>query len=274
MSIARVISVSSLFVLLTLVSQIGGLVYIVWWLFIQKHIKLRSGFWTRTARFASFIALHSICSLLIVPHFAPVFGREALPISSDKLTCSNLVNVICCRNYVRTGITEELNNITDRARILAQNKEVKLVYLDACFPFGDGFPLLPHLSHSTGNEVDLAFCYTQSGEYLAGEIPNYIGYGMFEDPNAGEFDQTRVCYENGYWQYGLLEAIAIDWNPGMQMDDEITKAVGQACVESSMIRRIFLEPHLKSRWNLGDKVRFHGCHAVRHDDHFHLDFDK
>lgn len=38
------------------------------------------------------------------------------------------------------------------------------------------------------------------------------------------------------------------------------------------IGKLFLEPHLKSRWRLGayDKIRFHGCKAVRHDDHLHI----
>ena len=38
------------------------------------------------------------------------------------------------------------------------------------------------------------------------------------------------------------------------------------------IDKIFLEPHLKSRLRLSSygKIRFHGCAAVRHDDHIHI----
>ena len=35
--------------------------------------------------------------------------------------------------------------------------------------------------------------------------------------------------------------------------------------------RLSHAPHLKARLGLNsNKVRFHGCHAVRHDDHFHV----
>lgn len=39
------------------------------------------------------------------------------------------------------------------------------------------------------------------------------------------------------------------------------------------VRKIFIEPHLKERLGLSqyDKIRFHGCHAVRHDDHIHIE---
>jgi len=35
--------------------------------------------------------------------------------------------------------------------------------------------------------------------------------------------------------------------------------------------KVFVEPHLKTRMKLVDsKIRFHGCGAVRHDDHIHI----
>ncbi|NNE79114.1 MAG: hypothetical protein HKN18_02480 [Silicimonas sp.] len=35
--------------------------------------------------------------------------------------------------------------------------------------------------------------------------------------------------------------------------------------------KIFLEPHLADRLGVaGDKVRFQGCRAARHDDHIHI----
>jgi hypothetical protein len=37
------------------------------------------------------------------------------------------------------------------------------------------------------------------------------------------------------------------------------------------IGKIFIEPHLITRLSLTtDKIRFHGCQAVRHDDHIHI----
>lgn len=46
----------------------------------------------------------------------------------------------------------------------------------------------------------------------------------------------------------------------------------QAFSEQTLIEKLFLEPHLKKRWQLEayDKIRLHGCRAVRHDDHLHV----
>lgn len=43
-------------------------------------------------------------------------------------------------------------------------------------------------------------------------------------------------------------------------------------IKNPAVRKIFLEPHLKTRLKLSkySKIRFHGCHSVRHDDHIHL----
>ena len=40
---------------------------------------------------------------------------------------------------------------------------------------------------------------------------------------------------------------------------------------NKLIGKLFIEPHLKSRMNLtNSKIKFHGCQAVRHDDHIHV----
>ena len=42
-------------------------------------------------------------------------------------------------------------------------------------------------------------------------------------------------------------------------------------LKNSNTHKIFIEPHLKQRLGIkNQKVRFHGCGAVRHDDHIHL----
>lgn len=54
--------------------------------------------------------------------------------------------------------------------------QIRISYLDANFPFKDGFPLLPHLSHDDGRKVDIAFMYRyqsddslrKKGEFLSG----------------------------------------------------------------------------------------------------------
>jgi hypothetical protein len=37
------------------------------------------------------------------------------------------------------------------------------------------------------------------------------------------------------------------------------------------VEKLFLEPYLKRNLGISHaKVRFQGCHSVRHDDHIHL----
>ena len=61
------------------------------------------------------------------------------------------------------------------------------LYLDGNFPFVDGFPLLPHLSHNDGRKLDLAYYYASLDKaYLPGSMRSSIGYWAFEQPGAGD----------------------------------------------------------------------------------------
>jgi murein endopeptidase len=50
-----------------------------------------------------------------------------------------------------------------------------------------------------------------------------------------------------------------------------TKALVELFANDSRIGKIFIEPHLQLRLHItSNKIRFHGCRAVRHDDHIHV----
>ncbi|MEQ8686096.1 MAG: hypothetical protein RIE86_12430 [Imperialibacter sp.] len=148
----------------------------------------------------------------------------------------------------------------------------KTNYLDANFPFFDQFPLLPHLSHNDGKKLDLAFYYIQ-GNSRSDSAPSFIGYGVYDEPKSGESDYPAICKQKGYWQYGLLSSVVPQWNKGDYKLDIVrtTELIKMLAVEHAT-SKVFIEPHLKQRWHLGrfDKIRFHGCQAVRHDDHIHI----
>lgn len=148
-----------------------------------------------------------------------------------------------------------------------------LNYLDANFPFFDGFPLLPHLSHNDGNKLDLSFCYNDSrSNNFTNEVPSWSGYGVCEEPQSMETNTPVVCVAKGYWQYSLLKKL----NPQNKKSDFIfneqkTKSLILMITNEASIGKVFLEPHLKMRLGLeSNKIRFHGCQAVRHDDHLHI----
>ncbi len=57
-----------------------------------------------------------------------------------------------------------------------------------------------------------------------------------------------------------------------KLDEERTRELVRLFAEDKSVRKILIEPHLKSRLKLGqyDKIRFQGCKAARHDDHIHV----
>jgi len=146
-------------------------------------------------------------------------------------------------------------------------------YLDANFPFFDGFPLLPHLSHNDGKKIDFAFYYKHinTGE-SNNKSPSFLGYGAFENPGRNEVNYPERCRKDGYIMYNLLEFIEpIIQNEKYVLDVDRTRELVTLLTEDPMISKIFIEPHLKVRWKLEgySKIRFQGCHSVRHDDHIH-----
>ncbi|WP_216823404.1 penicillin-insensitive murein endopeptidase [Niastella vici] len=146
-------------------------------------------------------------------------------------------------------------------------------YLDANFPFVNGFPLFPHLSHNDGKKMDLAFCYKDKQSLQeTNATPSPIGYGICEEPTAAEKNTTDFCVQQGYWQYSLLKSLMPQ---GRKKDfvfyPEKTRSLVELFAHDNRIGKIFIEPHLKLRLQLtSDKIRFHGCQAVRHDDHIHV----
>lgn len=195
-----------------------------------------------------------------------------LPLSHKSLKPLNIATCILNRHYV----VPKLRSI---AIVVADNMEkeypdTKILYLDANFPFLNGFPLIPHLSHCDGEKMDFAFCYknTHSGTPV-NDAPSWIGYGICEEPQENEENRPANCEQLGYYQYDILRKMVPQANKEVfTFDADKTRNLIVLFAEKKDIGKIFLEPHLKTRLVLGEyqKIRFHGCQAVRHDDHFHV----
>ena len=58
----------------------------------------------------------------------------------------------------------------------------------------------------------------------------------------------------------------------LELDKEKTIILIQQLLSISNSEKLFIEPHLKQTlgFNNNSKIRFHGCQAVRHDDHIHF----
>ncbi|MEO0338163.1 MAG: hypothetical protein AAF242_03020 [Bacteroidota bacterium] len=263
--------------LLTLITQIGGVVYLLY-LPIKRYLhKNYQASWSRLAlRWFSFSLLYLLITLFVVPPVASSLGRVPLPWLATKdhpLKAHNiLVSPLLNRHYVKPELKAIALEIAQKMR--AENSQLTLTYLDANFPFMDGFPLLPHLSHDDGRKLDLAFVYKNQ---KTGKVKKRgygpIGYGRCDWPKKGESDYPALCREKGKWLYdGLALLQPQRKNGNIQTDPALNKTLINLLRREQMIHRIYLEPHLEMRW-LGknyDKIRPAGCHAVRHDDHIHI----
>ncbi|MFT4251117.1 MAG: hypothetical protein QM608_01360, partial [Caulobacter sp.] len=148
-------------------------------------------------------------------------------------------------------------------------------YLDAGFPFFDGFPLPPHLSHRDGLKIDLAYFYRErSGAVVNDGTASPIGYWAYEGPKAGE---ARPCAGYGRanlrWNFDALQPLATRRADSVRTAEALRWLSHEG--RAFGVKKILLEPHLKARWAPDvDMIRFQGCRAARHDDHLHLELSK
>lgn len=248
--------------LLTILTQIGGIVYLLA-LIVAAQVKSK---W-RFKQFSLFLGFYTIATFLIVPLLAPLGGRE--PVSHNyNITATNYLTVLLNRNYVRPALNQVL---VTTAKSL-EPTGVQLRYLDANFPFFNGFPLLPHLSHSDGKKIDLSLVYETKDHELTTLQKSRSGYGAFVGPKSHEVDQIKKCISGGYWQYDFPKYLTLGQiNPELIFSELGTKLLVKQLLKQQAVRKIFIEPHLKNRLGLSsNRVRYHGCRAVRHDDHIHV----
>ncbi|WP_120498635.1 hypothetical protein [Kiloniella sp. EL199] len=265
-----------IFVVFTVVTQIGGIAYLLSLFFrryIARNCKLKFGY-----SFLLFIIFYGFLwgsSIFI----APQFGRVALPCFSDqpdKILVQSPLYCMLNRQYVSPKLLHVGNALaTD------MNTRFPGTYtlaLDANFPFFDGFPLLPHLSHDDGKKLDIAFYYRDNKNmYAAGETKSPIGYWGFEQPTGSH---SQLCSNsNQNWDFRW----DMDWfqmlnKQHYQLDPKRTStALRWLTTEgrSYGVSKVFIEPYLTKRLGVSNEIiRFQGCKAARHDDHIHIQITK
>ncbi|KLN62021.1 hypothetical protein WH96_00265 [Kiloniella spongiae] len=263
-------------VILTVITQIGGVAYLLSLVF-KKYIarvgKLKFGY--GFLLFAIFYGLLWGGSIFI----APQFGRVALPCFSDqtdKIAVQSPLYCLLNRHYVTPKLLELGNALA--SSIDARFPRTQTQALDANFPFFDKFPLLPHLSHDDGRKLDIAFYYrNDKNEYVVGKTKSPIGYWGFEQPTDS---RSQLCSNNDdNWNLRW----DMDWfqflnKQHYQLDRERTSVALQWLAnqgQSYKVSKIFVEPYLAKRLGVSNKIiRFQGCRAARHDDHIHIQIAK
>lgn len=149
-------------VLLTLLTQIGGAVWLVTRVLLRRR---RAGVAVFLALFLGLYAAGTALNYAV----APIFGRVPLPCFDDGTSRLKMQSPLFCvlnRQYV-------VPELKEAAAALSRHMDqafpgTTTLALDANFPFFDGFPLFPHLSHSDGRKLDVAFFYQDAeGSYAA-----------------------------------------------------------------------------------------------------------
>ena len=250
-------------IILTLSTQIGGLIYMLVLLVVKRktpHFKIK--------RFGSFVVIYLGVNLLLIPNLAPVFGREKIA-ESEHVVARTFMTNLMNRNYVRPELNASLQIIAKGLN--KKHPGIKFVYLDANFPFINKFPLLPHLSHNDGKKIDVSFIYSDEGK-VTNKKPSISGYGFFEGPKPKEYNQIEKCIEKGKWQYDFTKYFTFGTiNSDLLFSERATKDLILEILKQPSTGKLFIEPHLKIRLKLkNQKIRYHGCQAVRHDDHIHF----
>lgn len=236
---------------------------------LLARLTSRLGRYSFIVAVAAFAVIYLLITFAVVPQLAQFSGRVPLPCrASDRLPLgpARLGYCLLGRNYIQSeaaGVVEAL------AREIGSKSGGITAYLDAGLPFG-GLPLLPHLSHHDGRKLDVAFRYRSRATGLPAESSGSpIGYWVYEQPQPGE---PRPCDGREGWLRWDLEWL--QWlGDRHELDEAATRDVILAFADRPEVEKILLEPHLRERLRItSPKVRFQGCAAARHDDHFHVQF--
>ncbi len=237
----------TIIVILTLLTQVGG----VAWLFALAF--------RRTL--LAFAVIYFALSVVTV-WVAPNFGRVALScFESRPLEMQSWMYCALNRNYVTPELAQVLIDTAEEME--RRYPGTKTLVLDANFPYFDGFPLLPHLSHDDGEKADLAFYYADASGYLPGAVRSPIGYFAFEQGPT----HCQPTWPTLRWDFNAVQSLWRDYD----LDPERNRAVLEVLSNDPRVGRIFVEPHLVESLEAGsDRIGFQGCRAARHDDHIHM----
>jgi hypothetical protein len=270
-SIVKWFFILIIFIVLTALTQIGGVVFVISVFLVSWLLGHRWNFLLRwITHIVGFAILYAAVTVAAVPPLAREFGRHPLPCLPAADRPYGAVHPALCllnRHYASASAHRVLSALTKEMN--SQFPGTTVLYLDAGFPFLDGFPMLPHLLHDDGRSVDLAFFYTNArGVYQRGRTRSPIGYWAFEQPRKGD---PRPCLQDKglglRWDLGFLQKY---WKP-YKLDEKRTAAMVQWLVTEGAnlgVQRVYLEPHLVNRLKIASPfLRFQGCRSERHDDH-------
>lgn len=272
-----IIGVIIIFAVLTTVTQLGGVVFLL--ALLVAWCLRHSGLARPVAILAAlvfFLAAVPLLNRYAVPPLAALGGREPLPCAATAEHPYAALSPVYCvlgRNYVRTRTKAMLDAMaTDLAKTYPG---LVVATLDAGYPFIDGFPLPPHLSHDDGKRIDLAYFYKDGfGNAVSLTTPSPLGYWGFETLRQGEASpcDDKVRWLTLRWDMGWFQPFL---RQDLMLDEDRTAGLLRWLVEQGPahgVSKVLLEPHMAKRLHVTSPlIRFQGCRAARHDDHIHVE---
>jgi len=256
--------------ILTIFTQVGGLLI---WPFLSRNPH-DIGWMFRIKRVAYPILSYLIGSQIILPLLSPFWGMHALPCNSSRhLQALSSITCLCNRNYIQKHALDTLKSIERSIERISPQRPI--LYLDANFPF-PYMHMLPHLNHSKGDGIDLAFFWKnpQTGAYE--RPPSPFGYGGFVQPKT-----PRPCNPYDTFQIAGRMALDLRWDyqwlqPFLSestFDTSLNRTLMGFLDSQKNVQSITLEPHLHS--TIGTrKTISNSCKIARHDDHIYVLFQQ
>jgi len=276
MKVLNILVIIILFVILTALSQVGGIILLLWLLLYQFFKKRFKNAWVRRGvHVGGFVVFYLFLMFVIIPPLARIQDRVPLPMSkSGALVPVTYWTAIFGRNYIKSEGRAKLENIAEA--YVKKHPDLKVKYMDCNYPFRINMPgtknvwilegLLPHITHD-GTKADIALVYNDKNGLSSNLTPTAFGYGSSVDPLPTETCTPCACEHSGYWQYSFMyrNIPRTDYPLNNELSTELIKLF-----DRNLPYTIFLEKHLQQRFNLHGNFSQAGCHSVRHDDHFHV----
>lgn len=232
---------------LTILTQVGGLAWALA-LFVKRRVLaftlIYAAFWVGAVT------------------LAPLAGRVPLPCTGEPLRLQSPAYCLMLRHFVTPDLAAVAEDAAEA--VAAAYPGTITLALDGSFPFLDGMPLLPHLSHDDGEKLDFAFYYAEDSRYLPGQTRSPIGYWAFETLHI---QNCPPAFPTLRWDLAWLQPLL----PDRPLEPERTRTLLQTLLDDPRVGRIFVEPPLAQHLGVqGPSLGFQGCRAARHDDHIHI----
>lgn len=276
MKVLNILGIILLFVILTALSQVGGLILLLWLLLYQFFKKRFKNAWVRRGvHVGGFVVFYLFFMFVIIPPLARIQDRVPLPMSkSGTLVPVTYWTAIFGRNYIKSEGRAKLESIAEA--YVKKHPDLKVKYMDCNYPFRINITgkknvwilegLLPHITHD-GTKADIALVYNDINGQSSNLTPTAFGYGSSVDPLPTETCTPCACENSGYWQYSFMyrNLPRTEYPLNIKVSADLIRIFDRHLTD-----KIFLEKHLQQRFNLHGNYAQAGCHSVRHDDHFHV----